>query len=154
MIPSTTIFTSANVAERDFPFPNNIPARLFLECILVQVTIKSPIPESPANVSAFPPIAIPNLDISVIPLVISAALVLSPKPRPSDIPAANAIIFFNAAPISTPITSLLVYSLKLGFINSFCIIFAISFSSVAMTQAVGIHLPTSSAWLGPDNTHG
>ena len=74
-----------------------IPALLFLECIDAQVTIRSPIPESPLKVSSLPPIAIPSLDISAIPLVIRAALALSPHPRPSAIPAARAITFFKAA---------------------------------------------------------
>ena len=101
------------------------------------------------NVSPFPPSLTPRRAISTRPLVISAAFVLSPNPSPSLIPAASAITFLSAAPVSIPIVSLFVYSLKVSFINSSCIIFAVSISSLDTTQAVGIPLPTSSAWLGP-----
>src|SRR5699024_1056788 len=78
LTPSTTIPTLFVASSRLFPSPIKIPALLFLLCILVQVTIKSPIPERPAKVSLLAPILLPNLDISIIPLVISAAFVLSP----------------------------------------------------------------------------
>ena len=71
----------------------------------VQVTIRSPTPDSPAKVSLRPPRATPKRAISVRPRVIRAALVLSPKPMPSQIPAQRAMTFFNAAPNSTPTTS-------------------------------------------------
>ena len=67
--------------------------------------MRSPIPLSPAKVSCFAPRLIPSLAISAIPLVIMAALALSPYPRPSDIPAPIAIIFLSAPPSSTPIIS-------------------------------------------------
>jgi glycerol-3-phosphate dehydrogenase (NAD(P)+) len=76
--------------------------------ILRQVTIKSPIPLSPENVSELTPIATPKRVISAIPRVISAAFELSPKPIPSHIPAAIAITFFSDPPSSTPLMSLLV----------------------------------------------
>ena len=38
------------------PCPIKIPALLFLLCILVQVTIKSPIPDNPEKVEASAPI--------------------------------------------------------------------------------------------------
>ena len=47
LIPSTTIFTSRVASSQDLPSPIKIPARRFRECILVQVTIRSPIPDSP-----------------------------------------------------------------------------------------------------------
>ncbi len=87
------------------PCPISMPAFLFLECILAQVTIKSPMPDKPQKVSNLPPIAVPSLAISVIPLVIRAAFVLSPYPNPSAIPAANATTFLSAAPNSIPKTS-------------------------------------------------
>lgn len=40
-----------------------------------------------------------------MPLVINAAFALSPYPNPSEIPAANAIIFLIAPQSSTPIIS-------------------------------------------------
>ena len=96
--------------------------------------------------------ATPSLPISAIPLVISAALVLSPYPRPSHIPAPKAIIFFSAPPSSTPIKSGLVYTLRDGLIKiswTFCAYFM---SSQAATKVVGMYLETSSAWEGPDKT--
>ena len=47
-----------------------------------------------------------------MPLVIRAAFALSPKFRPSIIPAPIAIIFFIAPAIDAPCGSLLGYSLK------------------------------------------
>src|SRR5699024_5611985 len=81
------------------------------------VTIKSPIPDNPIKDNCFAPKLTPNLVISANPRVISAALALSPKFKPSEIPAPNAIIFFNAPPSSTPITSSLVYTLKFSLKN-------------------------------------
>ena len=49
--------------------------------------------------------AIPRRAISSSPRVINAALVLSPIAKPSMIPAAIAITFFNEPPISAPIVS-------------------------------------------------
>ena len=76
--PSTTICTWAMASSQVFPCPIRIPARRFLECMLAQVTIRSPMPVNPQKVSNFPPMAVPSLAISVIPLVMSAAFVLSP----------------------------------------------------------------------------
>ena len=100
--PSTTCPTSSIASEALAPFPIRMPARRFLECIEAQVTMRSPMPVSPAKVSGLPPIFTPSLVISAMPLVMSAALVLSPYPRPSAIPAARATTFFRAAPICMP----------------------------------------------------
>ena len=132
--------------------PIRIPARLLRLCILAQVTIRSPIPDKPENVAKSAPIARPSRVISAIPLVISAALVLSPYPKPSAIPAASAITFFNAPPIHIPRTSGLMYTRNTLLINIFCKYSASFLLAVPITQVVGIPLPTSSAWLGPDNT--
>ena len=70
--------------------------------------MRSPIPERPQNVSICPPMATPSLAISVIPLVIRAAFVLSPSPSPSQTPAASAMTFFIEPPSSIPIMSGLV----------------------------------------------
>ena len=106
--PATIIPTSSTASSLLLPLPIKYPAFLFLECMLVQVTIKSPIPVRPRKVSTLPPSLVPILTISAIPLVIRAAFVLSPYPNPSHTPAANAIIFFTAPPTSTPIKSSLV----------------------------------------------
>ena len=77
---------------------------------------------------------------------------MSPSPIPAATPAQNAIIFFNAPPSSTPLTSFEVYTLKFSFMNISLNSFAIFSSSAAITIAVGTALETSSAWLGPDRT--
>ena len=64
------------------------PNFLFLLWIDPQVTIISPIPASPKNVSNFAPDAKPSLATSFIPRVINADFVLSPYPNPSQKPAA------------------------------------------------------------------
>ena len=69
------------------------------------VTIRSPMPASPENVSGSAPSASPSRAISTRPRVTSAAFALSPSPSPSTAPAASAITFFAAAQSSTPIRS-------------------------------------------------
>src|SRR5881394_4012001 len=63
------------------------------------------LPASPANVIGCAPRATPRRVISASPRVINAARVLNPRPRPSRIPAANAITFLSAPASSTPTTS-------------------------------------------------
>ena len=121
-------------------------------CLLSQVTIRSPIPVSPFNVSCFAPIVTASLFISNIPLVISAAFVLSPYPRPSAIPAASAITFFNEPPSSMPSTSGLVYTRKTLFMKISWIPSATTRFFAPATTVVGSPIPTSSAWLGPHIT--
>ena len=75
------------------------------------------IPESPENVSACAPMATPRRVISTSPLVISAAFVLSPQPRPSRIPQQRAITFLREPPSSTPIISSEVYTLNAELMN-------------------------------------
>ena len=116
--------------------------RLWLE---QQVTIRSPIPESPAKVSSLPPSFIPSLPISEIPLVIRAAFALSPSPKPSITPAARAITFLSEPPSSIPMISGLVYTLNLSDIKASCIMQAISLDFAPTTAVVGIPRDTSSA---------
>ena len=56
-------------------------------------------PDSPANVSGFAPIATPMRVISASPRVISATRVFEPKPRPSEMPAPIATTFLSAPPM-------------------------------------------------------
>ena len=84
------------------------PNFLFLLWIDPQVTIISPIPASPKNVSNFAPDFRPSLATSFMPRVINADFVLSPYPNPSQKPAAIAITFLAEPQISTPIRSSLV----------------------------------------------
>ena len=60
------------------------------------------------------PPATPRRVISAMPRVINAALALSPKPRPSQMPDPMAMMFLSAPPNSTPAMSSLVYTLKRG----------------------------------------
>ena len=87
------------------PLPSSSPTYLFLECFDPHVTTRSPIPASPEKVCSLAFTLLPSLIISAKPLVIIAALVLSPKPIPSDIPDIIAITFFVAPPSSTPTMS-------------------------------------------------
>lgn len=70
--------------------------------------MRSPTPERPAKVSALPPSSVPKRVISASPRVISAAVALSPRPRPESMPAAMAKTFLSAPPSSTPAMSSLV----------------------------------------------
>ena len=75
---------------------------------LRHVVTRSPIPASPANVWASPPIATPRRLSSANPRVITIARVLSPTPSPWAMPHAMATTFFSAPPSSQPMTSWLV----------------------------------------------
>ena len=66
----------------------------------MQVTIKSPTPDRPEKVRASPPSSWPRRAISAMPRVMSMAFVLSPKPYPSLMPTATAMMFFMAPPSS------------------------------------------------------
>ncbi len=90
--------------------------------------------------------------ISARPRVTSAAWALGPSPMPSTTPAAMAITFFNAPPISTPTTSSLPYTRRKRPRNSSCTSATVRASAAATTTAVGMPLATSDAKLGPDRT--
>jgi len=121
------------------------------ECMLVQVTIRSPTPVRPANVRGSAPISTPSLSISARPLVISAAFALSPYPMPSDIPAPSAMIFLSEPPSSAPTTSSMVYILNLLVLNSSCMYSAYSLCFDPTVTVVGRPFPTSSACDGPES---
>ncbi len=76
------------------------------------VAIRSPMPASPENVSGFASSARPSRVISARPLVMTVAVVLLPKPMPSAMPTATAMMFLYAPLSSTPMTSVLVYGRK------------------------------------------
>ncbi len=106
--PSTTILEAASASLSFIPFPIASPRRRFRLCRLIAVAMRSPIPASPENVEAWAPSASPRRAISTRPRVRSAPFVESPKPNPSQMPAAIATTFLSAAAISTPTTSSLV----------------------------------------------
>src|SRR6185503_3433724 len=86
----------------------------------VHVSTRSPSPVRPASVSRRAPAAQARRAISARPRVMSPACAFRPRPRPSATPAAMAMTFFSAPPISTPTTSLVPYSRKYGARKSAC----------------------------------
>ncbi len=70
--------------------------------------------------------------------VIRLARVLSPKPRPSDMPTAMAMGFLAAPQNSTPTTSALRYTRKVSLLTTACRRWARSSSSAAITVAEGM----------------
>ena len=77
---------------------------------------------------------------------------LPPKPRPTVIPAASAITFFTAPPISHPTTSGFVYTRNDEHISTCCRIDAVPGSASATTVAAGCPVTTSRAMFGPLST--
>ena len=102
---------------------------------LVHVAIRSPNPVRPGNVRGSPPIATPSRVISARPRVSTIALVLSPSPNPSAMPAAMATTFFSAPPNSQPVTSGLVYTRNRRLEKTRCSDMATCASGIAMTAA-------------------
>src|SRR4051794_26751604 len=96
-----------------------------------------PSPVAPPKVSGRPPRATPRRVSSATPRVMRAARVLSPKPMPSEIPAAMATTFLSAPPSSQPTTSGLVYTRNASVLKSCWSRLARSGSVAATTLAVG-----------------
>ena len=103
--PSTTMPVRRSYDARLSPRAKASPKVLFRECWEVQVATRSPMPARPMQVMASPPRAEEIRPISARPRVMSAARVLSPKPRPTHMPHAMAMTFFTAAQTSTPVRS-------------------------------------------------
>ena len=92
-------------AGRGWPAPSARPSAKLRDWAELQVSDRSPSPESPASVSARAPIATASRVISAKPRVISAARAEAPSPAPSTMPQAMAITFFSAPPSWAPMTS-------------------------------------------------
>lgn len=92
-------------------------------------------------------------EISASPLVMKAALALLPIFIPSQMPAPSAMMFFRAPPSSTPIMSLLVYTLKKEELSMFCTIYDDSWLLDATTVEEGFESIISWARFGPDSAH-
>src|SRR5947208_393476 len=150
--PSTTAARPANASSRRFPSPSSTPSWWLRDSGPVAVSMRSPIPASPANVDGSAPSATPNRVISASPRVISAARVLWPIPRPSRMPAARAMTFLSAPASSTPSTSVAEYTRKNPVENTCCTRWATVCSRAAATTAVGWRAYTSRANEGPDST--
>src|SRR5262245_38274160 len=118
--PSATIFISATTSSSFRPLPSSTPTVRLRLCVLVHVATRSPMPARLENVSGLPPSAMPRRVSSARPRVSRAALVLSPYPRPSAIPAAIAITFLSAPALSHPTTSGFVYTRKVIVMISRC----------------------------------
>ena len=103
--PSATIVIPERTSPILSPRPTRIPTVRFRERSPVQVRTRSPIPASPANVCGCAPRRTPSREISASPREMRSARALWPNPSPSAIPAAIAITFFSAPPISIPVTS-------------------------------------------------
>mmetsp|Transcript_18161 Transcript_18161/g.45766 ORF Transcript_18161/g.45766 Transcript_18161/m.45766 type:complete len:212 (-) Transcript_18161:521-1156(-) len=100
------------------PLPRRYPSCLLRERGPKQVPKVSPTPESPIRVDRLPPTAFATIVISRHPRVTSADIAFVPRPSPSHMPAAMAMTFLTAPPISTPMTSLDVKTLKFEFAKS------------------------------------
>src|SRR5579872_1285880 len=112
--PSAIMVMELTMSSSLRPLASSMPTLRFLLNSPVHVSTRSPKPASPDNVLGCPPRATASREISASPRVIKAASELFPSPSPWQIPAAMAITFFSAAPISTPAGSSLVYSLSVG----------------------------------------
>ena len=90
---------------RAAPAPSARPSAKFRDCAELQVSDRSPSPDSPASVSARAPIATASRVISAKPRVISAARAEWPSRAPSAMPQAMATTFFSAPPSCAPVRS-------------------------------------------------
>ena len=113
----------------------------------------SPVPLKPAKVSLFAPSFPANHRISAHPCATRAAIALFPNSNPSTIPAAIANTFFNAPDISTPTTSVLVFTRKHELPYNDCTLLANISSSDAATIPVGNPCISSTANVGPLKMH-
>mmetsp|Transcript_19584 Transcript_19584/g.26886 ORF Transcript_19584/g.26886 Transcript_19584/m.26886 type:complete len:226 (-) Transcript_19584:720-1397(-) len=148
--PSATSVVESKISSIVSPFPNRYPNLRFRDSGPKHVPNVSPTPDNPDIVLGLAPIANPSLLISAQPLVTKPLIAFVPNPSPSHIPADNAITFFTAPPISTPITSLLVNTLKFSPVNKSAKSSAKSKSSDATTTAVATPSQISLANDGPD----
>src|SRR5437867_4551885 len=150
--PSTTAARPASASSSRFPSPSSTPSWWLRDRGPVAVSMRSPIPASPANVAGSAPSATPNRVISASPRVIRAARVLWPMPSPSKMPAARAMTFLSAPASSTPSTSVAEYTRKNPVENTCCTRWAVVCSRAAATTAVGWRPYTSRANDAPEST--
>src|SRR5438105_2050035 len=150
--PSTVWPISATARSGVSPCAISSPACRFRPCRLQHVPTRSPMPASPANVSARAPAASPSRVISARPRAMREAFALSPSLSPSTPPAARAITFFAAAQSSTPTRSGLTYARKRLELSACWSCPARNPSSLAITAAVGSRSAISCAKFGPART--
>mmetsp|Transcript_8945 Transcript_8945/g.16292 ORF Transcript_8945/g.16292 Transcript_8945/m.16292 type:complete len:215 (+) Transcript_8945:144-788(+) len=148
--PSATSVVESRISCLVSPFPNLYPNRRFRESGPKQVPNVSPTPERPAIVLGLAPRTRPSRRISPHPRVTRPLMALVPRPSPSHMPAARAITFLTAPPISMPMTSLLVKTRKLSDDMRSAKSSASNISSDATTTAVATPSQISRAKDGPD----
>mmetsp|Transcript_46 Transcript_46/g.70 ORF Transcript_46/g.70 Transcript_46/m.70 type:complete len:241 (+) Transcript_46:306-1028(+) len=147
--PSATSVVEDKIWDIVSPSPNRYPKRRFLDKGPKHVPKVSPTPDNPAIVLGLASKTLPNRLISAQPLVTNPLMALVPSPNPSHIPAAKAITFLTAPPISTPITSFDVNTRKLSSDIKLARSSANKRSDEAMTTAVATPSQISRAKLGP-----
>mmetsp|Transcript_36970 Transcript_36970/g.52226 ORF Transcript_36970/g.52226 Transcript_36970/m.52226 type:complete len:238 (-) Transcript_36970:798-1511(-) len=148
--PSATSVVDALICSIVSPCPSRKPNFRFRDSGPKHVPKVSPTPDNPASVLGFAPKVSPSRLISPQPLVTKPLIAFVPSPRPSHIPAASAMTFLTAPPISTPMTSLLVKTRKLSSESSSARSLANNSSSEATTTAVATPSQISLAKDGPD----
>mmetsp|Transcript_7821 Transcript_7821/g.11174 ORF Transcript_7821/g.11174 Transcript_7821/m.11174 type:complete len:200 (-) Transcript_7821:484-1083(-) len=148
--PSATSVVDCSISSIVSPCPSLYPNLRLRESGPKHVPKVSPTPLKPAIVLGLAPKLIPNRLISAQPLVTNPESALVPRPNPSHIPAANAMTFLTAPPISTPMTSLVVNTRKLSDDMRSARSSASSRSSEAMTTAVATPSHISLAKDGPE----
>mmetsp|Transcript_13030 Transcript_13030/g.20221 ORF Transcript_13030/g.20221 Transcript_13030/m.20221 type:complete len:214 (-) Transcript_13030:628-1269(-) len=148
--PSATSVVDSRISSIVSPFPSRYPNFLFRDKGPKHVPNVSPTPDKPAIVLAFAPNVNPSRLISPQPRVTRPLIAFVPKPSPSHMPAASAITFFTAPPISTPITSLVVNTRKESSDNRPAKSLASIRSSDAITTAVATPSQISRAKDGPE----
>mmetsp|Transcript_6619 Transcript_6619/g.15845 ORF Transcript_6619/g.15845 Transcript_6619/m.15845 type:complete len:223 (+) Transcript_6619:226-894(+) len=139
-------------ASSDSPVARRRPTVKLRESVELHVSIKSPIPASPAITSPLDPSFLAKRDISANPLHTMAALVFCPRPIPSTAPAAMASTFLVAPATSQPSTSELVYTLNVLSVRISCTVVATCLLNDATATFVTWPCAISPAKEGPDNT--
>mmetsp|Transcript_407 Transcript_407/g.683 ORF Transcript_407/g.683 Transcript_407/m.683 type:complete len:204 (+) Transcript_407:4010-4621(+) len=148
--PSATSVVDARISSIVSPFPSLYPNLRLRDRGPKQVPKVSPTPDRPLMVLGRAPNANPNLLISAQPLVTNPLIAFVPRPNPSHIPAASAITFLTAPPISTPMTSFVVNTRKFSLDKISAKSSASNRSSEAITTAVATPSQISLAKLGPE----
>eukprot|EP00041_Stephanoeca_diplocostata_P016445 m.324017 g.324017 ORF g.324017 m.324017 type:complete len:308 (+) comp20366_c0_seq1:370-1293(+) len=148
--PSATSFMDAMISSSFSPCPSRTPTVRFREAPPKQVSMRSPMPDSPARVASFAPKATASFFISLHPRVMIIAAVLYWNPMPLAIPHAMAKTFLMAPPTSTPITSGEVYTRTVSEPSSTWMRCASGSFSLAITSPVACPSINSRANDGPD----
>mmetsp|Transcript_21343 Transcript_21343/g.51392 ORF Transcript_21343/g.51392 Transcript_21343/m.51392 type:complete len:205 (+) Transcript_21343:201-815(+) len=148
--PSATSVVEVRMSSNFSPWPRRNPSWRFRDNGPKHVPNVSPTPLSPISVTGEAPMAFARACISRQPRVTSPAIAFVPIPNPSHIPAAIAITFLTAPPISTPATSFVVKTRKVSHENISATSFPKAVSLLATTTAVASPMAISFANDGPE----